>query len=466
MYQIFTIAVRDLYTTFTDRNLILIMIATPLLLSTIIGLAFGGGGAREIDLAIVNQDQEVQLGGNSFNYGNQLVAIFRNIGGEDVEIVANDNFDDESCAINDDESTLDTTNTDEDVLFDINMVVSEYDDPDLARQAVEQGDHVAVLIIPHNFTQAMSAGQNFGINSILGFDNIDTESAEIELYANSGSTLSAGIVRSILEGITNRMNAGNIVIQSTFENLLIQPSFLSRIQDADTDDFASFACAFDGTITSIRLDEEPLNSVQDASPFVQIVVSIGSAQAAFFALFTAVQAVLFIYEEKKQGTFDRLSVAPIPRWYLLAGNLLGTVITVIFQLLLLMAGLIAVASIVEGELTLIWGTNFLHLILLVMTMALAVSGVGIFVAGLAKDAQQAQIISPIVNILLAFLGGAFGIQLPGTLRQFSLIYWGSDAFDKLSIGNTDIGINLLILIVLGGVLFSIGTWLFSRRIDI
>ena len=80
MYQILTIALRDLYTTFTDRNLILIMIATPLLLSTIIGLAFGGGGSREIHMAIVNFDEGTTQQGEPINLGDQFVSIFQSLG--------------------------------------------------------------------------------------------------------------------------------------------------------------------------------------------------------------------------------------------------------------------------------------------------------------------------------------------------------------------------------------------------
>jgi len=344
------------------------------------------------------------------------------------------------------------------------MNVTELDDPDEARQAVDSGEYTAVLIIPENFSEQMIP--QFGITNMLDGSLFEPQQAELELYGNSGDAISAGIIKSILEGITNRMIAGNIIIQSTIEALIANPARLSDMQNTTPEDYEMFACAFDGTITSIRLDQQALNEVQEANVFVQIVVSIGSAQATFFALFTASGSILSIYEEKKQGTFDRLVVAPIPRWYILAGTLLGTLLTVIFQIILLMIGLIAIASIVEGQLTLIWGTNLFHLAIVILSLALSVSGVGVFIAGLAKDAQQAQIFSPIINILLAFFGGAFGIQLPQFLRQFSLIYWGSDAFDKLSIGNTHIGLHVIVLILLGLITFSLGTWFFSRRIEV
>jgi ABC-type Na+ efflux pump permease subunit len=457
MYQILTIALRDLYTTFTNRNLILIMIATPLLLSTIIGLAFGGGGTQQLNLAIVNLDEGIVQQGNDLNLGKQIVGVFQNIGGDTN--TDNPTLAPSPCPI---ASDNDTTNTSQAGTFALDVDVTLLENPDEARQAVNQGDYIGVIIIPETFSDSMTVQPTFDLSN-TSQDNAQTE---LEFYANSSNIISAEIIKSILEGVTNRMTAGNIVIQSTIETLMANPIRLMALGTADADTFDIFSCAFDGTLTSITLDQKPLNSVQEAGIFVQIVVAIGSAQAAFFALFTATQSILSIYEEKKQGTFDRLAVAPIPRWYLLAGKLAGTFITVIFQVVILMIGLITVASIVQGDLTLIWGTYIFHLIIVILSLSLSVSGIGVLVAGLAKDAQQAQVFSPIINILLAFFGGAFGIQMPDGLRQFSLIFWGSDAFNKLSTGNTDIFINVIILTVLGAITFTVGTWLFSRRIEI
>lgn len=460
MYQILTIALRDLYTTFTDRNLLLIMIATPLVLSTIIGLAFGGGGSRALDIAIVNQDETVTQQGNDINLGDQIVMVFQSIGSGST--IGNITPATATCPIESD--NIDSQNTQQGT-FALNMNVTMFDDADEARQAVERGQYVAAIIIPNNFSGQVVPQFGVEIASILDGSAFESEQADIELYGNSSDTISTGIVKSILEGITNRMIAGNIIVQSTMETLIANPSRLADMQNAEADDFDVFVCAFDGTITSITLDQQALNEVQEASVFVQIVVSIGSAQAAFFGLFTATGSVLSIYEEKKQGTYARLSIVPIPRWYLLAGNLVGTFATIVFQILILMIGLISIATIVEGQLTLIWGTNVIHLILVILGLSISVSGVGVLLAGLAKDAQQAQIFSPIINILLAFFGGAFGIALPQSIQQFSIIYWGSDAFEKLSTGNTEVGLNVTVLLVLGLIMFTVGAWLFNRRIE-
>ncbi|MFN8372389.1 MAG: hypothetical protein U0694_05875 [Anaerolineae bacterium] len=61
MRKILVIIYQSLYNTYSDRNLLLIMLAAPLALSTIIGLAFGGAGNGDVSIenipvVIVNLD--------------------------------------------------------------------------------------------------------------------------------------------------------------------------------------------------------------------------------------------------------------------------------------------------------------------------------------------------------------------------------------------------------------------------
>src|SRR5438045_92186 len=76
---VWAIARKDIYAVFTNRSLLLIMFATPLMLSTIIGLAFSGlgsGNLSETNLAIVNQDAGAEINGSSLNYGDIFVSVF------------------------------------------------------------------------------------------------------------------------------------------------------------------------------------------------------------------------------------------------------------------------------------------------------------------------------------------------------------------------------------------------------
>ena len=70
MNKLLAIAYKEIRTRFTDRNLLLIMLAAPLAISTIIGLAFGGLGRttspiRDIPVAVINYDQP-SVNGTSF----------------------------------------------------------------------------------------------------------------------------------------------------------------------------------------------------------------------------------------------------------------------------------------------------------------------------------------------------------------------------------------------------------------
>jgi hypothetical protein len=62
MNRLWAIAAKEVRTRFTDRNLLLIMLAAPLAISTIIGLAFGGLGRttspiHDIPVAVVSHDR-------------------------------------------------------------------------------------------------------------------------------------------------------------------------------------------------------------------------------------------------------------------------------------------------------------------------------------------------------------------------------------------------------------------------
>ncbi len=68
--------------------------------------------------------------------------------------------------------------------------------------------------------------------------------------------------------------------------------------------------------------------------------------------------------------------------------------------------------------------------------------------------------------MLGMLGGSFGFSLPQPLPNLSLIYWGTAAFEKLAGGQSDIGVNLLVLAAQGLIFFVVGAWFFRRRLNL
>jgi ABC-type Na+ efflux pump permease subunit len=414
------------------------MIITPLALSTIIGLAFGGAGGdvtiQDIPVALVNQDE-----GSAFvNYGQIFVSAF--IPSAEGQAAPANELPECEAASTDGESGPNIS------LTDLTNAV-RFDNPAAARAAVDSGEYAAAVIIPPGFSQ------NISYIPVL---HPELEAAAIEVYANPGRPIQAGIIRSIIEGFTNQIATGAITMAATFENVAVTDP--TQIQDA-------IACAFTPAFNTVKIDQQTITGSPAATGTLAILVIVGSSQAMFFALFTAQGAATGIIEERRQGTLQRLIVSPTPRLAIIIGKMLGNIATVVFQLILLAMSLTLVGSILHGGLVFIWGNNVLLILAVILASALAASGVGVLLIGLARTPEQGQTFGSVVNLALAFLGGAFGAQFPQSLAQFSMIYWSTDAFRKLSNYQTDIGLNLVVLLVQGVIIFAIGFWLFNRRLD-
>lgn len=454
MNRIWTIAWKEIYLTYSDRSFLLILM-TPLVLSSIIGFAFGGIasgniGIETIEVALVNLDEGTTTNGQTFNYGTTLTQIL--IPSEDAASAAG-----QDCPI---ENTTNNTTTQHPLTDLIHAVM--LDSPEAARAGVDDGTYQAAVIIPADFTRSLSP--EIGTN----IDDQPLSPTTLEVYASGGSPISGSIVQAIVTSISNQLLNGNIAVAATINTLIERaqsnPDFGARFLLAQsTGSFQpDFSCAFTSALNTVTVQNEPLNAVQQQSGFVQILVQIGSAQAVFFALFTSLFGLLSVYEERKQGTLQRMIVAPMPPSYILVGKILGNFLNVLLQIAILLAAMTAIASFVEGKIQFIWG-NPLLVIILLLVMSLSVSGVGVLIVGIARTQQQAQVVGPLINSGFAILGGAFGFSLPAAIAQFSPIYWGSQGFLTLANGGTDIAPNLLVLVIQGGVMFVIGSWLFNRR---
>jgi ABC-type transport system involved in multi-copper enzyme maturation permease subunit len=476
------------------------MFATPLALSTIIGLAFGGIGSdtptlAAIPVAVVNLDQGLDLGalisdttplsgtqaitttsvptGFAFNVGNIIASILLSqpISTSGVISTAGTGFDVSALTCDLVAADDDGTNAFQGSLDDL-LAATALTDPVAARAGVEQGDYAVAVIIPADFTQRFLPTFTTDTTPISS-----TVASAIEVYGNSGRALSAGVVRSIVEGIVNQFLRLTITLEASVDTLLdtfdltrvntttLSSTLNNAFTTVNTDTFAVLGCLFQPGINPIRLEQQPLDKLQAGNRFARVLVAVGSAQAVFFALFTGVFGILSIYEERKQWTLQRMLVSPTGGSTILLGKLLGNLIVVTVQLLVLLLAMTLVASLIVGTPTFIWGTNLPALLTLLLVLALCVSGIGTLIVGLARTPEQVQVIGPMVNMAMGVLGGAFGFSLPVALGQLSLIYWGVDAFSKLAANETGIGLNLLVLVGQGLLFFVAGTWFFRRRLN-
>lgn len=442
MNKILAIIAKDVYATYTDRSLLLLMLATPLVLATIIALAFSditGGGAplRDIPVALVNFDE----GANG--------AIFVNLLVPDA-----DNQATSAAALDCGDSGAQTDSANGDTfLLDLTDAVL-LNDADSARAGVDGGRYAAAIIIPADFSARMEFSPT----------NMTINPPPIEVYADSNRPISASVIQSVTEGIVGQMLVGQVAISATIQSLIAE-GMGAQAMNLDP---CVFTAAFTSNGATVSITQE---SIQPDAQSVNLLVIFGAAQAVFFAMFTANGSATNILEERRNGTFQRMMVSPTPRTHILLGKLLSTFANVILQLVLLFIAFMVVASLLEGELALIWGTNWLLISITLLVLALATSGIGMIVAAVARTPEQAGIVGSVIALFMGAAGGAFFQigQIPpafDVITRLSVVRWGQEAFLKLAEGNNDIALNLIALLVIGGLLFVLSAIVFLRRQDI
>ena len=458
------IARKDLYLRFTNRNQLLLMLAVPLALSSIIALVFGNLGGpddnlvmRDIPLGIVNLDAGTQQQGREVNYGEGLVQLLT--GSEAGGLTV-------ACPLAADAPANAGSVLNE--LFD----ASALDDVAAGRALVEGGELAALIIVPTDFSARLNPRIAPGTATLF-----PEAPAAIEVYSDAARPLESLVARSVAQGYGERLLTGNIALGAAINTLIVQQPLAALRLAGSADDesiAAALACGFSDLAVGVQLVargvEPGAGPDADAAQTVQvstyILRLIGTAQATFFALFVAQFGVLSVLQERQAGTLQRILTTPTSRGSFLAGKLLGTFITALVQLLLLMCALSLVASLLEGRPLLIWGANLPALFAILLPLSLAVSGLGVLLIAFVQRPEQVGPVGSIINILLAMLGGAFGFSVPEPIARVSLVYWATDAMAKLGAGNLDVALNALALALQGALLFGVGLWLFRRRVEV
>lgn len=472
MRKIWNITRKDLRETFTNRNLLLIMIATPLALATIIALAFGGvgggssAGVADIPVVIVNLDSATEN-----NQGAVYVSAF---------VPPDDRFSPEATPAADADAgatpepnaaaatpdcIAEDGDSSENPLYTLTAAV-EMDDADAARAAVDAGTYAAAVIIPEGFTDSL----NQFVSATVGQPGVTLpESIAIEVYGDAARSVSAGIVRSIVGGITNQIVTGYVSIAASLQTVGQEYGPFAIASAAQSSGFnEGIACTFAGAYNNVILENQ---SVEGEAGDFNLLLYFGSGQAIFFALFTANGSATSILEERRNGTLQRMVVSPTPRINILFGKLFATFVMILVQLVLLFVALTGVASLFEGQFLFIWGTNPLAITLMLLASSIAAAGLGSIIAAAAKSAEQAGIVGSVVSLAMGALGGVFFfIPRDGgfidLLSRFSVVRWGNEGFTLLASGTGDVTLHIIVLSTFGLVTFIVGLMIFNRRLDV
>jgi len=240
-----------------------------------------------------------------------------------------------------------------------------------ARDAVDDGTVAAAFVLPAGLTAAVDAGRAAHVDVIGGVDTpIATQVAQA-----------------------------------------IAASFASRIETARV------ARATLGT-ARVAPNAEPPVAVTDESTHSR-QLSVGTFYAAgmavFFLFFTVQFGISSIVDERQEGTLARILVAPVPRWAVLVGKLLTSLVLGAVSMTVLA---LATHFLLDAH----WG-NALGVLALIVAGVLAATAVMALVATIARTPDQAQAWQSMVALVLGMLGGTFFpvAQAGGVLAGLSLL---------------------------------------------
>lgn len=442
--RVLNIVWKDLYITYTDRNLLLIMLVTPLALAIIISLAFssffnasGDVPIRDIPVAIVNLDTGVEVNGQPINQGETYVRLLVPPADASAdELAANPLFQ----------------------LTDARVVATAEE----ARALVDSGQVSAAIIIPPDFSA----------NLTITAGRTEITPTQVEVYASGAAAFSGSIVRTVVSAISSTLATGSISIAATIDALADRaasdPAFgLAFGAAALTGAFnPDFSAAFDPDANPVRVEQQ---TVAGERATFNPLVFFGAGQAVFFMLFTAMGSAATLLEEKREWTLQRMVISPTPRSLILFAKLIAVFFNCIVQVALLFLALTLVGSLLTGQLTLIWGTNVPAILATIGAVALAASGLAALVMSLVRSAETGNIIGGVIAMFMGLFGGVFfniqAIPALAPISRLTITYWGSDAFTKLAADQTDIGLNLIVLAGMGLILFGAGLTVFNRRLS-
>lgn len=320
-------------------------------------------------------------------------------------------------------------------------------DPTGARALVDQDKLAAAIIVPEGFSQSIFTTDSGG------------DVVAVEFYQNPTRPTSTGIARSILESFLNQVEigkvSGTLIVSQLLASGAIQPQE-AALMGAEV---GREVVGNTSGSASIKLNS---NTVEGSGAKFDILAYLAPGMAMLFLMYTVSFGGRSLLVESRAGTLARMLISPTNPGFVLGGKGFGIFLTAAAQLIILIGGTSLLFR-------LSWGDGR-AVMMLILAAAFGASGWGILMAAVLKTPGQVAITGSAIALLFGILGGSFFdlSMLPEWVRKVGMITpnsWANEGFRILSMGGqlSAIETNLIALLVMGALLYALGTILISRR---
>ena len=350
MKTLWYIAKKDLLQVLKDRSSLLLLLVVPLILIAVIGAAFGsfGSGSSQITITVAVNNQDNGIVGKT---------------------VMN--------ALKIDTSSLKIT-------------VNSYTDANKVIQQVKDSNANVGVIIPAGTTDTLLAASR----------QSKPTSNLISVYAlPNSSDVNVKFVQNLVIGVVNQLvsaqYAGSSAVSQVYKICNLPGNHCTQ----QTIDAATIARTVGnaGAIASQNAQVQLLSAGQ--APKVNTFDQTVPGYAIFFALFSINAAAATILQEKEDGTFRRLLIAPIQKYALLGGKLLAQFLLTLLQLAILFT--------ISYFLFHLDVASWPALILLLVGASFAATGLGILLVSVVKTRRQLAPVVTLVTLITSAIGGAW-----------------------------------------------------------
>jgi ABC-2 type transport system permease protein len=444
--QVLDIALKDLRQSFRSYFALAFMFGVPILVTGMFYFMFGGGGGEDegfdlprTSVSVVNLDrgsQDFSSDGLSAEFANRLAQAGINpAGGRSMG-----------------EVLLDFLRSDS---LDEILEVSSVPDEANARKAVESGEVDVLLVIPENFSQAMTT---------------PGERARLELYQDPTLTLGPGIVKSIvsqfIDGLAGTKIGVEVVLgQLTQAGVPIDDALVEEVLLT----FIAASAQAGSEDSQVLVAREPVgeDQAQGNSGLAGILGPIMGGMMVLYAFFTGAASAQTILTETEKGTLPRLFTTPNPRATILTGKYLSVFLILSVQVTVLLL----FSRYVFG---IYWGQP-LQVLLVALGLILLASTCGLFIVSFLKNTRQAGVVYGGVLTFSGMIGiiGVFTASSPAASEVTDVVSlivpqgWAMRTVE-LAMGGSPIQDLLIFLggvLIWSGVFFGVGILRLRRRFE-
>lgn len=406
--KIWTIIWKDTVIRFRDRNALILMFLTPLIMTAIIGAAFGGFASaddspiKNIPIVIVNHD-EGELG--------------------ETYILA---------------------------LTSTELTEAEFDDDlEAARQAVEGGRARAVVYLPADFSD----------NLLLPATDSDKSSSTIQVITDPSASATSAIIESLVTQSAYDFAGMVINRQVTFNHIITEKRGASEAELVEIENIFREELESEENRPPIAITRD---TVSNANPLAFFAPSM----AIFFLMFNVFASTRSILTEQQDGTLARLLCTPTSVSQILLGKLGGSFLIGFLQIVILVIASRLLFNLSWGP------SVLALLLMIVATVAAFTSLGAIVAAFAKDIKQSEIMGSIITLIFAALGGNFFlNSQIPEWAQRLSYITlnrWSLDGFTDLTLhglGLNAILVEVTALLSIAFILFLLATWRFQHRLS-